>query len=283
MMAESPAPFRPALSIVVPAHDEAEAIDACLRAVLASQGPGAAEVIVVANGCRDDTAARARGWAPAFAEKGWRLVVIERAEGHKPGALNAGDAAARAGVRVYLDADVAVSAPLMAGIATALEGVAPRYASGRLELAPPRRFVTRAYARIYAQVPFLTQGVPGAGLFAVNAAGRARWGAWPDIISDDTFARLNFAPRERVGVAASYRWPLVEGWRALVRVRRRQNRGVAEIAARYPELLRNDDKPRLPARRTLAMALRDPLGFAVYGGVAVATRLGASSGWERGR
>lgn len=273
----------PALSIIIPAHDEADEIGACLRAVLASRGLPNAEVIVVANGCVDDTVAQAQALAPAFDDKGWVLKVLDLPEGHKPSALNAGDAAATSDRLAYLDADVEVSGDVLAQIAEALDVAAPRYASGRLEIAPATSPATRAYARIYAQVPFLTQGVPGAGLFAVNRTGRARWDAWPDIISDDTFARLSFTPSERIGVRGTYRWPLVEGWRALVRVRRRQNRGVQEIADLYPQLLRNDDKPVLPAGQTLAMALRDPVGFAVYGGVALATRLGSSVHWERGR
>ncbi len=43
--------------------------------------------------------------------------------------------------------------------------------------------VSRAYARLWARVPFMARGVPGCGLFALNAAGRARWGDWPAIIS----------------------------------------------------------------------------------------------------
>ena len=149
----------------------------------------------------------------------------------------------------------------------------------------PVSAVTRAYARFWQRLPFVSTGVPGFGLFAVNGAGRARWGAWPDIISDDTFVRLSFCPDERVGVDAPYEWPLVEGWSNLVRVRKRQNDGVDEIRARYPDLMANDDKPSFPIRQKVEMALRDPVGFAVYAGVALATKLGrpGDTGWSRGR
>ena len=119
----------------------------------------------------------------------------------------------------------------------------------------------------------------------MNAAGRLRWGAFPDIISDDTFVRLSFRSSERVGVDAAYTWPLVEGWSNLVRVRRRQNAGVDEIKARYPELLCNDDKPPFPLLEKAKLALRDPVGFAVYGGVALAVRFtpAKTNAWSRGR
>lgn len=271
--------------MILPASNEAALIGGCLEALCASDWTVSApvEVIVIANGCRDDTAARARAVAPAFARRGWRLRVIERSEGGKLAALDAGDAAASAAIRVYLDADVTVDPALLQALHAALSRPEPRYASGRVNITA-KGAVSRAYARIWRKVPFMARCVPGCGVFAVNAAGRARWGRFPDIISDDTFVRLNFAPDERIGVAAGYDWPVAEGFDRLVRVRRRQDAGVAEIEARYPGLVANDDKPAFPASAKLGLALRDPLGFAVYTGVALAVRLRpASEGWSRGR
>ncbi|MDD9745302.1 MULTISPECIES: glycosyltransferase [Marinovum] len=271
------------LTVVIPAHDEAAWIRACLVAVLASRGPMRAQVVVVANGCRDATADLARAMGPGFDARGWRLDVLELAEGSKIAALNAGDAIAAAPVRAYLDADVTVYEDVLGQLAEHLSGPVPAYGSGTLEIVQPRSAVSRAYARVYRQVPFIARGVPGCGLFAVNAAGRARWADWPPIISDDTFARLHFSAAERHAVPGRYRWPLVEGWRALVRVRRRQNIGVTEIRRLYPALAANDEKPPLGAAGKLRLALNDPAGFAVYAGVALATRLGTDKGWSRGR
>lgn len=270
------------LSVLVPASNEAAYIGPCLRALLASEPTGGAvEGIVIANGCTDDTAAQARALAPDFAARGWRLQVLELAQGDKIAALNAGDAAARLPQRAYLDADVRIDPSLLAQLVAALsDDAAPRYASGTPRIAPARSALTRAYARVWAQVPFNRTAAPGYGLFAVNAAGRARWDAFPRIISDDTFVRLHFAPQERVQVPAGYVWPMVEGVRALVRVRRRQDQGVAEIARRFPELMRNDEKPRAAL---LPLLRADPVGFAVYAGVAMAVRLGRGQGWARGR
>jgi glycosyltransferase involved in cell wall biosynthesis len=274
----------PALSVIVPASNEQGLIGPCLDALATSDGPVRAEVIVVANGCHDGTVAEARSRAAAFAARGWSLRVLDLPEGGKPGALNAGEAEARGPVLAYLDADVTVSPPLMRQIAEALARSAPAYGSGTCRIAPARSAVTRAYGRTYARVPFMTHSVPGCGLFAMNRAGRARWQDWPAIISDDTFARLQFSPPERIGVPAPYHWPLVEGFGALVRVRRRQDRGVAELRRLYPALEANDDKPRLSIGGKLRLALRDPIGFAVYVAVALAVRLGAGNNeWVRGR
>lgn len=278
---------RPALSVILPASNEEAYLSACLTALLKSDPvPGGAEVIVVANGCRDRTADIARGFAETARASGWTLLVIELEKGDKIGALNAGDQAAQAELRAYLDADVIVSPSLMGDLARALSAASgAAYASGTAIIPRAASPVTRAYARLWQRLPFARSEAPGYGLFAVNRAGRARWGAFPRIISDDTFVRLQFAPDERIGLPATYSWPMVEGWSRLVRVRRRQDAGVREIAARWPDLLRNEGKAALGAVGAARLALRDPVGFAIYAAVSVAVRMerGPAAGWTRGR
>jgi len=274
------------VSVLIPAHNEADWLPACLDALCATDPvAGPVEVIVVANGCTDDTAELARRKAPAFEARGWALRVLELAQGSKLGALNAGEAAARGAVLVYLDADVLVSPPLLAQLAGALAEDAPRYASGMPQVTTSGDWVTRHYTRFWQTTGFMTHGVPGFGVFAMNRTGRARWGDWPDIISDDTFARLNFRPEERIAVPAPYAWPMIEGFAPLVRVRRRQDIGVAEVEQLFPDLMRNDDAHD-QMRPFWRRALADPLGALVF--VAVRLTIHApifrsANRWVRGR
>lgn len=274
------------LTAIIPASNEARLIPACLGALLNSDWTRAApvQVVVVANGCSDDTAQVARGFEPQAQARGWDLQVIERAQGGKIGALNAGDAAARGAMRAYLDADVTLSPDLLQQLADLLDQPGARYASGRVMITA-KGWVSRGYARIWQQVPFMSACVPGCGLFAVNETGRARWGVFPDVVSDDTFVRLCFTPAERLQIAASYDWPIAEGLAALIRVRRRQDAGVDEIAQQFPELLTNDDKPSFALRDKLRLALRAPLGFVIYCTVALASKLTRhrAQGWSRSR
>lgn len=278
------------VSVIVPAHQEERLIGACLDALLASGPVAEVEVIVAANGCRDGTVAAALSREAGFAARGWGFRVLDLPEGGKPGALNAAEAVAVHGARVFLDADVTVSPEVLPLIVAALDREGPVYASGQVNItAAPKGqrggWVSRAYARMWARVPFMARGVPGCGLFAVNAAGRARWGAFPAIIADDAFVRLNFAPGERVMVPASYDWPVAPGFVALLRVRRRQNRGVAEIAERFPALMANEDKGTAGSGGVLRMALADPVGFAVYGAVSLVVHVfpARDVAWSRGR
>lgn len=271
-------------TVIIPAHNEGDYIQDCLRSLLAQDYAGPLRVIVAANGCTDDTARKARALSPDFAARQWVLQVEDLPQGGKPGALNHADRLAGDGPRIYLDADVRPSSQVISGLIRALAPPQPLYAGARLVVAPSISAVSRAYARFWQKLPFVAQGVTGAGLFAVNAAGRRRWAEFPAIISDDTFVRLQFREAERILVDHPYEWPLVEGFGTLVRVRRRQDLGVAEIARLYPELLANQGHVRPGKGHLLRLAAADPLGFAAYATVALAVRARRSQqGWARGR
>ena len=131
----------------------------------------------------------------------------------------------------------------------------------------------------------MTQGVPGFGVFAMNRAGRARWADWPDIIADDTYARWNFTPEERLSVPAGYDWPMIDSIGQMVRVRRRQDAGVAEIIAQFPGLEENDDRHD-EATPIWKRALRDPFAFAAFCTLRIAVHLPlwrSANRWARGR
>lgn len=273
------------LSVIIPAHDEEAWIDRCLAAILAQDGDtGRVEILVVANACRDRTVPIAESYAPKATARGWSLRVLNLPDGGKILALNAGDREARGACRVYLDADIACDPPLLAQLRAALAVSAPRYATGTLAVAPAQSWVTRAYASVWRRLPFVRGGAVGAGLFAVNAAGRTRWGAFPPVISDDTFVRLCFAPDERIEVPARYHWPMVEGFANLVRVRRRQDAGVAELRRLHPALFTNEAKAPLTPGDLLRLAARVPVGFLVYILVHLAVRMRPpAADWTRGR
>ena len=279
--AVSVAPF----SIILAANNEEGYIGTCLDALLAQDSTaGVLDVVVVANACTDRTEAIVEGAVASFKARGWDLRCLHRPAPGKLGALNAGDAAAKGTLRAYLDADVICSPALFGQLRQALAAPRPLYATGTLRVMPARSRITQHYARFWQQLPFVKSGAVGAGLFAVNATGRQRWGAFPDIISDDTFVRMQFPPADRIEVPAVYDWPMIEGWAGLVKVRRRQDAGVREIYRTYPELMSNEAKVLLGSLGTARLALRYPVSFAVYAGIqlVVKTRTGDVV-WTRGR
>ena len=82
-------------------------------------------------------------------------------------------------------------------------------------------------------------------------------------------------------VPATHTWPMDEGFANLVRVRRRQNRGVDEIAREHPALLATHETPPVGAGDVLRRMIGDPVGFAVYGAVSLAVKLPVLGGGGR--
>lgn len=276
------------LSVIIPAHNEAGYIEACLKGLFTQRftEPISPEIIVAANGCSDETVGIARGLVEQAEAAGWALTVLDLPEGGKPHALNNADTVATGSLRAYLDADVICSPDLMAQIVQALDRPGPVYASGTLVVAPARSWITRRFAYLWSRLPFMTMDVPGAGLFAVNAEARARWEKFPHIISDDGYVRLLFKPSERVKVPASYLWPMVEGFGALVRVRRRQDAGIREIGEKFPNLPENEGKAPVRPVDHLRLFLGAPLSYLVYVSVILCVRFSSrasSQAWDRGR
>ncbi|GAB2464233.1 glycosyltransferase [Xylanimonas ulmi] len=215
----------PRASVVIPAHDEATALPGLLGR-LAAAGPGAFEIVVVANGCADATAqvARAAG-----------AHVVEIPEPSKAAALAAGDAVAVAFPRVYLDADVVVDADALLALAAALRArPGPAVGAPTLRVdASEASWAVRQHYRVWALTDYRRGGHVGSGVYAVNAAGRARWGAFPDVVADDRFVQQRFALAERVTLpdhAFTVQAPRTVP--ALMRRATRIHRGNQELVAR---------------------------------------------------
>jgi glycosyltransferase involved in cell wall biosynthesis len=275
----------PLLSVIIAARNEEAYLGRCLGSLLTQDAvAGPVEIIVAANACTDGTVGLARSFEDRIRARGWKLQVLDLEQGGKVRALNAADHAARGSMRIYLDADVWCEPALLGQLRGVLDQDEARYATGRLAVARADSAITRAYARIWTRLPFVQGGAVGAGLFAMNGAGRARWGDWPDIISDDTFARLNFSSSERIEVPARYHWPMVEGLQNLIRVRRRQDAGVQEVYRLYPQLRANEGKATVGRSALLRLFLSDPAGFLLYSLVHAAVRLRPpGQDWTRGR
>ena len=252
------------LSVIVPAYNEAAIIEASLGALLRQREAGPYEVIVAANGCTDDTVAKARALAPVAEASAARLRVLDIPAPGKIGALNAGDEAASGDMRIYCDADLVVSDNLVAATKAALDGPEPRFVSYRLEVAPSRSGVTRAYGRMWSRLPLLTREPHGIALYGVNAAGVAQRGPYPDIVADDHFARLSFPPAARRRLdEVTYSFVLPEGLRELISVRTRWSRGNEELARLRPDLLANEFSEGRYEGFGRAM-LRDPVGALAF-------------------
>ncbi len=182
------------LSVIIAAHNEETVIGSCLDALLAQPGVVPGRVIVSANGCTDRTAeiAASRG-----------VVVLDRPESGKPGALNAADEVAEGFPRIYLDADIAIPVESIARILTRFDD-----ASHPLAVVPRRRVGTarsswpvRAYFAINERLPVFRKGLFGRGLIALSDKGRARFATFPSMIADDLYVDSQFTDDEKAEAA----------------------------------------------------------------------------------
>jgi glycosyltransferase involved in cell wall biosynthesis len=190
------ASVNPAVSIVIPAHDEQAVIAGNLRRLLAGSDPGEFDVIVVANACRDRTA------EVAASVDGVR--VLETPTGGKPHALRLGDEAAVAFPRVYLDADVQLDAASVRALVAACgePGVLACAPAPELDLTGAGPVMARVH-RVHDALIGPHRALAGVGCYVLTEAGHARVFPMPDVISDDGLVHASFTPGERRVVPAA--------------------------------------------------------------------------------
>ena len=259
------------ISVIVPACNEARVIGRLLGKLVSSASPGELDVVVVANGCTDDTAGIAAGFGPPV-----RVLTMERAS--KTDALAAGDKAAQSFPRIYLDADVETGTADLRALREALQ------APGILAAGPEREFAmagrpwtVRRYYDVWTRLPEVQRGLFGRGLIALSEEGHARISGLQQVMADDLAISLAFTASERA---------VVPGARVLIRPPRtvsdllRRRVRTAEGIAQLDEL---GDAPDPAAAQTrpaslLAISRREPRlapSVAVFLAVAVAARLAA--------
>ncbi|MGY4388706.1 glycosyltransferase involved in cell wall biosynthesis [Streptomyces sp. TE12347] len=185
-------------SIVIPAHNEGRVIGRLLDALLADTSVSGPDIVVVCNGCTDDTARVAAG-------RGDRVRVVEIPTPSKHRALRVGDEHAKGFPRLYVDADVVVGAADVRALVGALER------NPELLAAAPGRDIplagcawpVRAYYRVWQRLPAVREGLFGRGVIAVTEPGHERLAALPPLMADDLAASLAFGPGERRVVEAA--------------------------------------------------------------------------------
>ena len=214
--------MRAMASVVIPAHDEAAVIEGCLRRLAPVLSE--LEVVVVCNGCNDDTASRAQAFS------GVQVTEIHVAS--KIAALNIGDEIATVMPRIYLDADVHIDVEDLQAVILSL-ATTDVVAAAPLPKVDVRgsSVLVRAYFAIWQRLGYVNHNVLGSGFYGLSAEGRRRFGAFPDVISDDGFVYSHFTRSERINPQDTYftiRSPRT--LRALYRRRVRIAQGTKQLA-----------------------------------------------------
>jgi len=256
--------------VIVPAHNEARVIGRLLGPLISLARPGELEVLVVANGCTDDTAEVAASFGPP-------VQVISVPVASKREALAVGDRAAVGFPRIYADADIELGTDDVRALAK--EFLNPRVlaAAPQRELAlADRPRLIRWYYDVWTRLPEVQCGLFGRGVICVSEAGHKRIASLPPVLADDLIASLSFAQTERV-IADGAR-VVVHPPRTVADLLRRRVRATVgttqiEQAANMPESTARTQSSDLItiARQGPGMAAR----VAVFAAISVLARLQA--------
>ena len=265
-------------AVIIPAHNEAAVIEETLRTLLVGMLPDEVTVIVAANGCTDDTVARARAVAS------W-ITVLDIAEPGKAGAIRAAEAQLGPGSRLYLDADICMPA-------SSARAVFDRLEAGAGGARPPAvldlnevNWLVSSFHRARGRLESVQSEFSGGGCYGLSWDTRQLFGAFPDVLGDDLFA-ARIVPKGRAEIIDAppvlIRPP--RDRRSLTRVLARNVRGNRQLSGLFPDIATPTTKQTL---RSLVRSVRGPKSLAdavVYAGFVTAGRVTAQRNnvrWER--
>jgi glycosyltransferase involved in cell wall biosynthesis len=238
------------ISVIIPAHNEASVITRTLRAMTLGAEANELDIVVVCNGCSDNTAEAARKFGPP-------VRVIESQTPSKTNALNLGDSVAKGFPRVYADADVVITPDTLRLLAQRLDrgdvhAVAPKAAIDLTGCSWP----VRAYYGIRSLLPSASEGIGGSGVYALSESGRRRFREFPAVIADDGFVRIQFREEERETVTSTSTVFPPRTLANLISTKTRSHFGSLELMRMFPQQWRSRGKSN---HRSLLRLCRNPL------------------------
>lgn len=181
-------------SLIIPAHNEGQQIATLLTQLEGEVSP-TDQVIVIANGCHDDTVVRAESFS--------YVTVLDLAEPSKIGALNAGDAQAGDNFpRLYLDADITFAPGTVRNLIAALQVPEPRVVAPKITIDLTRSsFLVKSYYFVISRHPWIVKHaqthLAGRRIYGANQLARQRFGQFPTVTNDDGFFDQCFSSDER--------------------------------------------------------------------------------------
>ena len=257
----------PSCSVIIPAYNERNCIGSTLHSLTKEAKTGEFDVIIVCNGCSDNTAEIAR-------EACEQARIVETPVASKTNALNIGLQEARCKMVVFLDADIKTSATSVRLLLKALIASNCDLAFGKAEFNTKNCSpAVGAFYQAWHLNPYFDGGKVG-GFFAVSAAGLKRLSSFPDLTNDDEYVRRMLMANSVFVPAATYAVEPPRTLASLIKVRSRVYRGNKQLAALNVPAAHNQQHDN--ASRFLWRLVRNPRAWAgafVFATVAVAAHL----------
>lgn len=221
------------ISIIIPAHNEEKTIHKCIHTLL-SDVDIQAEIIVVCNGCTDNT----KGVLEAFRHA---ITILDTPVPSKALALNMGDKNASHFPRFYLDADVLISPAAIKAIMDDMETDEAIYAASpypRFDLSKSTWFVKAFYKIWQNNVFFLDDNrIGGSGVYILSKEGHKKLGKIPNVINDDGYIDVFFTNENKRRIKDCF--SLVKAPSTIIdviKIKARGRIGLYQLNRKYPSL-----------------------------------------------
>lgn len=228
-------PKQPICSVIIPAYNEANVLASTLRSLLSDAYAQEFEIIIICNGCTDNTAEIAEKFAPG-------AQIIETDIASKSNALNIGLEKATIYPTVFLDADITTTTQAIRSMVHRLNWSDAFLAFGSAKfLTQNTSWSVRAFYNAWYMNPYFDRQKMG-GFFAISKAGLEKLVRFPDTINDDEFVRRSLISNSTWVENAPYYVEPPRNLLSLIKVRSRVYRG--------NQLLEQDIAPLGEKKRT---------------------------------
>ena len=264
-------------TVIVPAHNEAGVIEACLNSIVGQDNVD--NIIVACNGCTDET-------AQIVLEKYPDIHCLDIKTPSKVNALNEAEAYARElGLTFpvyYIDADTRLSDNCLTKINAYLK------AHQDILLAAPTPMINtsasswlvKTYYKVWVNLPYIKEGVIATCSYIITETGRQRFDQFPEVINDDGFVRCNFWNREISNVPGTEIY--INAPRdiySLIKIKTRARLGNMQLAATGQCKVKEDKQYGSVMRNRLLS--RDWFSTLIYIGIAGIIRIRSKNQFKR--
>lgn len=212
-------------SAIVPAYNEARVIGRCLETLSAAAVKLGGDIVVVCNGCSDDTASVASHYP--------RVRVLVTDIPSKVQALNLGESEVSSFPRLYFDADLQMTTDAIVALVERMSCTSALLVAPKMTMDLSRcSWLSRQYHQFWSALPAYAKRM--GGVYGLTEQGRGYFDQFPEVTGDDAYVRSLFSA-DQVDIPADIEF-LCEpptNLRDLLQVRTRIVRGGNQLEAQY--------------------------------------------------
>ena len=214
------------LTVIIPAYNEEKCIERTLSE-LTNFSSLEVEVIVLPNGCVDNTAEFVRAKFPSF-------KVVELDTGSKILAINKGLEIAQFEHVLVQDADVIISTESIRSILKFIESEQYLFASPTTKIVQDGSFLTNMYYSFLKLTPAYRVGMVNSGAYLISPQARDILGKFPQVIADDGYVKGTLGSANLATIPSCYSVVMSPRtiW-SLIKIKTRSKLGNMELKKKF--------------------------------------------------